>query len=107
MTPEESKNNQRILDGVETLGGGYVWDAEVFAVTLMDVAVEDDAATPLCDLRGVQQIALDASGLSDATITALAGIPGLQSLVLARRRLTEGQRSELSRFVPEIIEVAD
>jgi hypothetical protein len=46
-----------------------VWDAEVFAVTLMDVAVEDDAAIPLCGLRGVQQIAVDASRLSAATIS--------------------------------------
>ena len=85
MTPEESQVNQGILDGVEALGGGYVWDAGVFAVTLMDAAVDDDAVVPLCGLRGVHQIALDASRLSVATIAALAGITGLQSLVLSGR----------------------
>jgi len=105
MTAEECRTNQGILDSIEALGGSYVWDAEVFAVTLMDVAVEDDKAMPLCGLRGIQQVALDASRLSVAALTALAGIQGLQSLVLARRTLTDNQRSELGRFGPEIIEV--
>ena len=105
MTPEESRANQSILDGVDAVGGGYVWDAEVFAVTLMDVPLADDKVIPLCGLRGVQQIALDASQLSIVTIAALAGITGLQSLVLARRTLTEGQRNELGRLGPEIVEV--
>ncbi|MDT4857077.1 hypothetical protein FQZ97_914890 [compost metagenome] len=107
MTPEESQANQSILDGVEAVGGGYVWDAEVFAVTLMDVSLADDKVIPLCGLRGIQQIALDASRLSIATIAALAGITGLQSLVLARRTFTEGQRNELSRLGPQIVEVDD
>jgi hypothetical protein len=107
MTPEESQSNQSILDGVEAVGGGYVWDAEIFVVTLMDVSAEDDEVIPLCGLRGVQQIALDASRLSMTTIAALAGIAGLQTLVLARRALTEGQRSELGQFGPEIVEVDD
>lgn len=105
MTAEECRTNQRILDSVEALGGGYVWDTEVFAVTLMDVAVDDDKAIALCGLRGVQQIALDASRLSVATITALAGIQGLQSLALSGRKLTDNQRNEFDRFGPEIYEV--
>lgn len=107
MTPEESQINQSILDGVEAAGGGYVWDAEVFSVTLMGVPLEDDDVILLCGLRGIQQIALDSSRVSIATLAALAGIPGLQSLVLARGDLTEGQRNELGRFGPEIVEVND
>lgn len=42
-----------------------------------------------------------------AAVAALAGIPGLQSLVLARRALTEGQRNELDRLGPKIVEVDD
>lgn len=104
MTAEECRINQGLLDHVEALGGGYVWDAEVFSVTLMDVPLEDDKAIALCGLRGVQQIALDASRLSVATLAALAGIQGLQSLVLAKRTFTDNQRTELGRFGPEIIE---
>ena len=105
MTPEEIQTNVSILDSVEALGGGAVWDAEIFTVTLMEVSVEDDDAGMLCGLTGVQQIALDASQLSMTALAALAGIPGLQSLVLSRRTLTEDERRELERAELEILEV--
>lgn len=105
MTPEEFQTNVSILDSVDALGGGYVWDAEIFAVTLMEVSVEDDDARMLCGLTGVQQIALDASQLSMTALAALAGIPGLQSLVLSRRTLTEDERRKLERAGLEILEV--
>jgi len=102
---EESQVNQSILDRVEALGGGYVRDAEVFAVNLMGVALDDDEARPLCGLLSIQQIALDASQLSYGTINALPRIGGLQSLVLGRRALSDSQRSELGRLGPSVIEV--
>ncbi len=105
MTPEEFQTNVSILDTVEALGGGYAWDAEIFAVILMEVSVEDDDARMLCGLTGVQQIALDASRLSMTALAALAGIPGLQSLVLSRRTLTEDERRELEREGLEVLRV--
>lgn len=105
MTPEHSVLNQRILEQVELHGGGYVWDAEVFAVTLMDTVVQDGFAAQLCGLYGIQQIALDASELSYSAVKALASIPGLQSLVLNHSTLTEPQRREVRQLSPEVVEV--
>lgn len=105
MTPEEFQTNESILDTVDALGGGYAWDAEIFTVILMEVSVEDDDARMLCGLVGIQQIALDASQLSMTALAALARIPGLRSLVLSRRTLTEDERRELERAGLEILEV--
>jgi hypothetical protein len=80
------------------------WSAVHSYVQLQKIWAFNLAAIGLCGQRGVHQIALDASRLSFATITTLAGIAGLQSLVLARPALTEGQRSEFSRLGPVILE---
>ena len=56
--------NDPILDWVEERGGGYVWEPEVFAVTLLDASIDDDDAGRLSRLVGVQQIAVDASRMS-------------------------------------------
>ena len=98
-------DNEDILAAVETKGGGYVWDAEVFAVTLMDVAVSDDEALMLCKLAGVQQIALDASRLSFSTLQRLARIPGLNSLVLNHSPLGDQQIDALVTIGPQILQV--
>ncbi len=74
--------NQAILDWVDSIGGGSVWEPEVFAVTLFDVDVDDEQALRLCGLTGVEQIAINAEGLSPVTLQALARIDGLKSLVL-------------------------
>ena len=52
-------NNDAILDWVEKVGGGYVWEAEIFAINLLDVALTDKEARNLCKLSGIQQIALN------------------------------------------------
>jgi hypothetical protein len=83
------KNNESILAIVETLGGGYVWDSDVFAVTLYDVPVTDSEAAPLLGLQGVQQIALNAANLTFPIIESIAQISGLNSLVLCQDNLTE------------------
>jgi hypothetical protein len=82
ITPAEAERNEAILARVEELGGGYVWDAEVFAVTCMDVAIADVDAMALVGLSGVQQIALDCSRISVDALTKIAAIEGLQSLVV-------------------------
>ena len=74
--------NQKILDRVEELGGGYVWDAEVFAIILLDCELDDKDASVLLGLQGIQQIAINAGRLSAETIRKLAGISGIESLVL-------------------------
>jgi len=99
--------NEAILAEVEVIGGGYVWEAEVFAVNLMDVAAADGQVEDLQHLRGVQQIALNASKLSFRTVSAIAGIPGLESLVLAQATLSSAQLHELQRIVPEVVLVGD
>jgi len=99
---EAMDDNETILAAVEDKGGGYVWDAEVFAVTLMDVQVNDVDAQPLCKLVGVQQIAIEASRLSFPTLQSLARIPGLESLVLNHSSLTPQQVEALVAIGPEI-----
>jgi hypothetical protein len=82
-------DNQAILDWIDSIGGGSVWEPEVFAVTLIDVDVDDEQALQLCGLSGVEQIAINAKGLSAATLQALARIDGLKSLVLKNPSITD------------------
>lgn len=102
ISASAAENNERLLARVEDLGGGYCWDAEIFAVTLMDVAVADQDARILCGLVGVQQVALNASLLSFSVLEGIAQIPGLQSLVLNVPALSETELDSLKRFVPEV-----
>jgi hypothetical protein len=99
-------NNEEILSHVEALGGGYVWEPETFAVTLMKVPVTDTQVVSLQDLRGVQQIALNASNLSFATLEAIARIPALASLVLSGSTLSAEQVAKLQLICPEVLLVA-
>lgn len=96
------KENEKILEHVEAIGGSYVWDAEIFAVTLLDVPAKDGDLTPLSHLRGVQQIALNASNLSFGAIESIARIPGLESLVLCQHNLSSEELVALRLAGPEI-----
>jgi hypothetical protein len=100
-------DNMSILGAAEEKGGGYVWDAEVFAVMLFNVPVRDEDALPLCKLVGVQQIAIEASGLSFQTLVSLARIPGLQSLVLNHSSLTPQELNTLGAIGPEVVLVTE
>ncbi len=102
LSPASAEKNERILARVEALGGGFVWDAEVFAVTLMDVAIIDAEAKALAGLVGVQQIAINCSKTSLATLCEIAAIPGLQSLVLCNPTLEEDEVKLLSAVGAEV-----
>ena len=106
-TREPMNDNVNILAAVEEKGGGYVWDAEVFAVTFFNVPVSDEDALALCKLVGVQQIAIEASGLSFQTLNHLARIPGLQSLVLNHASLTSQELNTLGAIGPEVVLVTE
>jgi hypothetical protein len=97
----DTESNQAILDRVEALGGGYVWEPEVFAVILGKARTDEEVAV-LQGLAGVQQIALNATSLSFPTLEAVARIPGLESLVLGGARLTDRQLAALQGIGPEI-----
>lgn len=97
------KSNQEILDHVEALNGGYVWEREIFAISLLNASIRDADAAVLQDLRGVQQIALDATHLSASALEGIARIPDLESLVLFGSRLSDQQLSALERIGPEIV----
>lgn len=103
LSPASAEKNERILAQVETLGGGYVWDAEVFTVTLMNVAINDAEATALMSLVGIEQIAMDCSKVSFATLRAIAGIPGLRSLVLCNPALEETELKELAAIGAKVL----
>ena len=99
--------NEKILGRIESIGGGYVWDAEVFAVTLIDIAVTDDDVVDLPSLCGVQQIAMNASNLSFSAVLAAARTTGLKSLVLSHASLSSQQLRELQACVPEVVLVSN
>lgn len=101
------QNNEEILAAVEAAGGGYVWNAEVFAVTLMSVLPEEKLAISLTGLEGVQHIAIEASSLRLITLMCLAGIPDLYSLVLNHSTLTDEQAMLLRSVGPEVILVSE
>lgn len=102
MNPEVARENERILAQVESYGGTYVWDPEVFAVTLMDGAVTDDEAAVLNSLSGVKQIALNASRLSFPMLHRIASIPGLRSLVISGITLVPERQLLLESCGPRV-----
>lgn len=95
-------NNESIVARVEALGGGYLWDAEIFAITLMGVAVDDADARILVGLVGVQHIALDGSQVSLETLKEIASIAGLQSLVLCKPVLSHAELASLQAVGPTV-----
>jgi hypothetical protein len=102
-----AEKNEGILARVEELGGGYVWDAEVFAVTLMDVAIPDVEARELVGLAGVSQIAMNASHVSTDTLAKIAAIPGLRSLVLCNPTGDPCQMESLRSIGPAVEVVSE
>lgn len=99
---EAREANLEILAEIEALGGGYVWEREIFAVTLTDVPLADRDVKPLARLVGVQQIALNAERLTLPTLQSLARIPGLESLVLSQSRLQSGELQALEALGPNV-----
>ena len=107
LSPATAARNERILDRVEELGGGFVWDAEVFAVNLAEVAITDAQARALVELVGVDQVAIDCSRTSITTLQEIAAIPGLQSLVLCNPALARGELELLRVIGPRVDVVYD
>jgi len=106
ISPEAARKNEGILARMEELGGGYVWEAGIFAVTLMHVAAPDVEARELAGLVGVSQIAMDASHVSIDTLTKIAAIPGLQSFVLCNATCDAWQLDSLRSTGPEVVLVS-
>ncbi|WP_266172037.1 hypothetical protein [Dyella subtropica] len=97
-------SNEAILANVEARGGVYVWETEVFTVAFMaNVAITDADVLPLVELRGVQQIALNAAELFLSAVAKVAGTPGLQSLVLFNSSYSELELASLRAIGPEIM----
>lgn len=95
ISPIDAERNEAILARIEALGGAYVWDANVFTVSCMEVAIADADAMALAGLTGVQQIALDCSRVSADALMKIAAIKGLQSLVVCKLAL---KANELQRL---------
>jgi hypothetical protein len=82
--------------------GGYVGNTEVFAATLMGVAIADADVAAFAGLSGVQQIALGGTHASFASLQALARIPGLASLVLCNSPISDSELHALEAAGPAI-----
>lgn len=102
ITDAEAKRNELVLSRVEELGGSYVWEPEVFAVSLLDVAVGDANAKPLAELVGVGQIAIDATDIELGTLIEIAAVPGLTSLVIKDGSVAEEGLSKLEAMYPAL-----
>ena len=102
IAPIEAERNEVILARVEELGGGYVWDAEMFAVTCMDVAIAESDAIALTGLTGVKQIALDCSRVSVGALERIAAIAGLQSLVICNPSFSASDLRLLQGVGPDV-----
>jgi hypothetical protein len=102
IPPIEAERNEAILARVEELGGEYVWDAEVFAVSCMDVAIADSDAIALTELTGVQQIALDCSRVSVGALRKIAAIAGLRSLVVCSPSFDTSELQLLQAVGPDV-----
>ncbi|MEM6989527.1 MAG: hypothetical protein AAF721_03490 [Myxococcota bacterium] len=100
-------DNDVLLDWVEEIGGGYVWEDDVKAVTLMETAIDAAQARKLGRLRGVGQLALDAERLSVDALRGLAAIEGLASLVLRNAALSSDEVAGLAALGPEVEVVAE
>lgn len=95
-----------IVEWVEDVGGDYVWEDDLFAITLLDVAIDAGGVGRLLELDALDQLAVDASRLQMAELRKLAAMKGLGSLVVAGRVLSETERSELALLGPEVDQVA-
>ena len=102
MNPEAQARNEAILAEVEQFGGGFVWESEIFAITLMDVSVSDQQALVLLGLSGVQQIAINVAQVSALVLNSIAQIPGLKSLVITGRSIESSELSALQSLGPKI-----
>jgi hypothetical protein len=107
VNSELSARNQVILEKIEALGGRYIWEDEIFAVTLLDVEATEDQILTLVELHGVKEIMVKASNLSFACLERIAGIDGLQNLVLSESCLTAVQRSCLRELVGTLHEIPE
>jgi hypothetical protein len=97
------QSNEAILANVEAHGGVYVWEPEIFTVAFMsNIVITDADVLPLVDLRGVQQIALNATQLSLPAVAKVAGTLGLQSLVLFNCSYSEPELASLRAIGPEV-----
>lgn len=102
MTPDAQLRNEEILSEVEGIGGGYVWEPEIFAVTLMDIAVSAREASVLIGLTGIDQIAINVANISTTALKSIARIPGLKSLVITGRNIGTEELGTLQSLGPEI-----
>lgn len=103
----EATRNEEVLAWVETLGGDYVWEDDLFAITLLDVPIEPSQVDRLLAVEGLDQLTLDASRLRSTDLRRLAGMAGLGSLVVAGRALTANEVADLRDQGPEVDLVAD
>ncbi|MCC7249428.1 MAG: hypothetical protein IT473_12465 [Lysobacter sp.] len=107
LSSHELSKNALLLEEIERRGGGYVWEAEVFAVHFMDRPIQQNEVTLLTGLAGVREIYIEASEIGYAELRALACIPGIEHLGIARWEPVDKEYEELSaccngiRLIPD------
>jgi len=102
---DEFESNQAILRKIESVGGGYVWEPEIFAVTMLDIPIDECLAKLVCKLRGVRQIAINCRNISFSALLEISDIPGLQVLVVSELHIMEQEYGTLLASCPEVVVV--
>lgn len=100
-------NNDEVLAWVQMVGGDYVWEDDLFAITLLDVTIDASGVERLLRVEGLDQLAIDVSRIEDAELRRLAQLPGLGSLVLSGRSLSESDLAALRALGPDVDLVVD
>ena len=94
--PRTFETNDTILAWVESVGGGYVWEPEIFAVSLLGTNLQGEGYYKLFGLKGVDQLAIEARTLQFYALERLSRIPGLKSLVINGSSLQQNDLKTLN-----------
>jgi hypothetical protein len=97
-----TENNQQILDWIESLGGGYVWEEEIFSIILNGYALSAEEAQKLSELMSVKQIALLEAKTEVRCLCPLTNNKSLRSLVLSRSLYSQEEERQLRSFCSNI-----
>jgi hypothetical protein len=97
-----SDKNQEILDWIESLGGGYVWEDEIFTIILEGCILTPDEARTIAGLAGVQQIAILGAKTEMSALLPIVRVESLQSLVLSKSLYSEEEIGNLKATRPDL-----
>lgn len=92
----------RILDWVDSVGGGSVWEDGINAVIISDREISADEMRQLMRLEGMRQLALIGARHPTETLKQASGLGSLQSLVISRKFYSTEEIDDLAKSLPSM-----